>query len=142
MARHHPFPLNPPPTPPDPGPTDRRERLADRAREAGLGLWGGAVRDFARFKTSTGFGRARHGESPPFAPPPPSLPQFSGDEPNEYVLGRGRIALIRTWGRRLHVVGTNVKKGKTQNCGGVTGPVRCMRYYLVGVGVWPPALNP
>ncbi len=40
------------------GPTDRRERLADRAREAGLGLWGGAAREFARFETSTGFGRA------------------------------------------------------------------------------------
>ncbi len=46
-------------------PTDRRGRPADRAREAGLGPWGRAVREFARLETTTGFGQVRHGESPP-----------------------------------------------------------------------------
>jgi hypothetical protein len=46
-------------------PTDRRGRLADRARDAGLGLWGRAARFVARFETSTGFEEVRHGESPP-----------------------------------------------------------------------------
>jgi hypothetical protein len=57
------------------GPTGRRGRLADRARDAGLGLWGRAARFDARFETSTGFGRARHGESPPSDPTPPLHPQ-------------------------------------------------------------------